>query len=348
MNLNTSEKIISLFIVLFLLLIITALFLNNLIVKNYTVEEFVKEISTTQKGTQEVVVTDNIKKITYNWKYDSTKYSVTINLFNETYEKYLKQKRIPSRDWTYYSKNWFNQSNEVEILSNQLLFLSKEKKFSKTETIEFIASFVQSLRSINDTDDYPKFPYETLYDLGGDCEDLSILLAKFLTLAGITNAIIEFDDHVGIGVAVNETIAGTYFKDKQNTYYYLESTSPQSKLGQILPKLKKSNIKIYQSNLDTLIYPEYKIFLITENNDSFYEIKLNLTNYGFKPANFTLKVAVENDVKSSEEIIDNIEINDNEILTKTIILPLYLSQHRFRIEIKGKEINDISLVTKWV
>jgi len=57
------------------------------------------------------------------------------------------------------------------------------------ETIDFVGSFVQQLPYTSDRvttpyDEYPRFPLETLYEKGGDCEDTAILAATILKEMG--------------------------------------------------------------------------------------------------------------------------------------------------------------------
>lgn len=93
-----------------------------------------------------------------------------------------------------------------------------------------IIYFVQNdIEYLNDPDDrdYAKYPYETLYDRGGDCEDKAILMCSLLYNAGYDVCLIVFSDHVAVGVAMTNDIENGYYYtgDNGTKYYYLETTS---------------------------------------------------------------------------------------------------------------------------
>ena len=115
-----------------------------------------------------------------------------------------------------------------------------------------IIHFVQNdIEYLSDTDerDYAKFPYETLYDRGGDCEDKSILMCSLLNKVGYNVCMIVFSDHVGVGVAMDNDIENGYYYKGNNgvKYYYLETTAPGWNIGD-LPK-------DYINESARLIYP---------------------------------------------------------------------------------------------
>ena len=61
--------------------------------------------------------------------------------------------------------------------------------------------------------EYPRYPVETLFDRGGDCEDTSILTATILYEMGYDVAllILEDDNHCAIGISGGEGVFGTYY-----------------------------------------------------------------------------------------------------------------------------------------
>ena len=106
---------------------------------------------------------------------------------------------------------------------------------SYTENIIcFVQNDIEYLYDGKDRD-YAKFPYETLFDRGGDCEDKAILLCALLDKAGYKVCMIVFSDHVGLGVAmVNDISGGYYYRGSDGTkYYYLETTSPGWQIGEL-------------------------------------------------------------------------------------------------------------------
>ena len=68
-------------------------------------------------------------------------------------------------------------------------------------------SFAQNLPYTADDvttgfDEYPRFPYETLYDNGGDCEDTSILVSAMLRELRYGVALLHFPGHMAVRLRV--------------------------------------------------------------------------------------------------------------------------------------------------
>lgn len=116
------------------------------------------------------------------------------------------------------------------------------------EIIDFVQDDINYLNDPNNRD-YAKFPYETIYDGGGDCEDKAILMCSLLNSAGYDVCLIVFSDHVGLGVAMQYDVEdGYYYKGNNNQkYYYLETTASGWEPGD-LPE-------DYINATATLLYP---------------------------------------------------------------------------------------------
>ncbi|MEZ5335267.1 MAG: hypothetical protein R2741_08540 [Methanolobus sp.] len=113
-------------------------------------------------------------------------------------------KEVVTRDYT----NFVNDPFDDELISQiteQMGQLAMENGY-ESEDIPYIAmAFVQSLPYVrkysasSGYDEYPRFPFETLYHGGGDCEDSSILLAALLNDMGYGVALIELPGHMAAG-----------------------------------------------------------------------------------------------------------------------------------------------------
>ncbi len=75
------------------------------------------------------------------------------------------------------------------------------------EAVKLVLKFAQSLTYTTDnistsSDEYPRYPVETLFEQTGDCEDTSLLAAAILTEMGYDTAFILFEefDHMGLGI----------------------------------------------------------------------------------------------------------------------------------------------------
>ena len=86
-------------------------------------------------------------------------------------------------------------------------------------------------------EEYWKFPLETLYDHGGDCEDTSILLASLTEAMGYDASLLLFPGHMATGIHIDgdyPDLDGFYLRsDPDTVYYYCETTSTGYMVGQI-------------------------------------------------------------------------------------------------------------------
>ena len=87
--------------------------------------------------------------------------------------------RSRNRDWDLFASDTHSKQF-IKVITADLENFAQSQNLSKEETARFVISFVQDLPYTSDDvttgfDEYPRFPYETLYDNGGDCEDTSIL-----------------------------------------------------------------------------------------------------------------------------------------------------------------------------
>jgi hypothetical protein len=95
-------------------------------------------------------------------------------------------------------------------------------------------------------DEYPRYPVETLFDRGGDCEDTSILVATLLDSLGIDVVLLELIDENHMAVGVNVPVSyGTYYEYGGEEYFYLETTSDGWKVGQFPPDFSDGRVYIY-------------------------------------------------------------------------------------------------------
>jgi hypothetical protein len=119
--------------------------------------------------------------------------------------------------------------------------------------VKNVIFFVQSLNYVDDKvgtgyDEYPKFPLETLADQGGDCEDSAILLASLLRELGYGTVLLQFQDHMAVGIKGESSIRGSYFELDGSRYYYVETTSTGWDIGEVPDVLKDQPAKILPLN----------------------------------------------------------------------------------------------------
>jgi hypothetical protein len=124
--------------------------------------------------------------------------------------------------------------------------LAEENGLDRWDTARLAVRFVQSLAYENEVGEYPKFPDETLFDSAGDCEDTSILLAKLLSKLGFYTVLVEFDNHMGVGVAVTDMNDGYYYKHDGRNYYYIETSDWGWEIGRMPDDLKGETVDIQE------------------------------------------------------------------------------------------------------
>lgn len=101
----------------------------------------------------------------------------------------------------------------------------------KREKVEMIIDVVQRFPYVPDDvstgfDDYTKFITETFTEMGGDCEDTSILLAAVLEAEPFNYdmILIQPPGHMAVGILGTEDLRGDYWPLDGNQYYYIETT----------------------------------------------------------------------------------------------------------------------------
>lgn len=128
---------------------------------------------------------------------------------------------------------YMNEPHNLELVDrfvDEILKISEEKGLDDHAVIQQFAAFVQNMDYVHDIDstgepEWPKYPIETLYDGGGDCEDLSILLAASLRRIGYKVCFILFNDHVGVGIEDDGRMSGVYYDYDGTRYFYIETTA---------------------------------------------------------------------------------------------------------------------------
>ena len=184
----------------------------------------------------------------YTWTYKGG-WTWEGDIPQSLYEYYQEIPRPPTQDYSVYVTHPLDDIY-IEHLVEKIQKAALEAGFSDYETIEFAASFVQSLPYTADSittpyDEYPRYPIETLVDKGGDCEDTSILLASIIEKMGYGVVLIELSDHCAVGVKGGENIYGAYWEYEGSKYYYIETTGERWGIGQLPEKYEDTSAAIY-------------------------------------------------------------------------------------------------------
>ena len=83
--------------------------------------------------------------------------------------------------------------------------------------------------------EYWKFPVETLFENGGDCEDTSILFSAIVKAMGYDTALLLFNDHMAASVSYDGQPTGydVYVGKDGKSYLYCETTAKNYTVGLI-------------------------------------------------------------------------------------------------------------------
>jgi predicted transglutaminase-like cysteine proteinase len=197
---------------------------------------------------------DDILTITvtqhYIWEYDYDDWLWDLSLPLDLYVTYWERPRPTS--WASWSDMAHDSADDAYFaeMAHTIDDTAREAGFTEQETVNYVISFVQSLPYAADNvsapgNDYPKYPLETLFERGGDCEDTSILVAALLDQMGFDVALLILynANHCAVGIAIDAS--GSYYEYEGKEYYYLETTGEGWHLGEIPPELEDTRANIY-------------------------------------------------------------------------------------------------------
>ena len=264
---------------------------NNFVVElTYTVTpEILLEVIPIDKIESEVKIKLNRDTITanYTWEYDNKELWIKFEYNSDAYEAYSQRSRY--RDFDHFVTDPYDDEL-ISQITTQLTDLANSGGYDNNEIPYIAVGFVQSLPYISDSasagyDEYPRYPFETLYHGGGDCEDSAILLASILYDMGYGVALIELPGHMAVGVKGNENIYGNYYEYAGTKYYYLETTDSGWGVGEIPDEYigaKALITPIYSG------YPELRMeFTGSSKRDHYYtyvDLNIELENVGSESA----------------------------------------------------------------
>ncbi|AEK19788.1 transglutaminase-like domain-containing protein [Methanococcus maripaludis] len=240
----------------------------------------------------------------YSWEYGGLDWDWSLSIPENLYDYYKNKPR--SSGYEQYALSDYDRVYLKSML-NSFEEASEQEGYSKSQLVEFIVAFVQSLDYTSDKvttgyDEYPRYPLETLMDNGGDCEDTAILTAALLHELGFGVVLIELPNHMAVGVSGDDSVYGTYYNYNGKKYFYVETTGTGWKIGEIPEEYEGKSATIHLMiqvpTLDLLWDAEvssynsknvqYKIHVDIENvgagsakNPKLYAAALNLNDPGY-------------------------------------------------------------------
>jgi hypothetical protein len=185
----------------------------------------------------------------YEWYYDDKKWTWELSIPAELYNYYQGMTRADTVNYSVYVTHPLDDEY-IRELAMAIKDAADKSRYSKYKTTSLAATFVQNLPYNHDSettpyDEYPRYPVETLVDNGGDCEDTSILLASILDSMGYSVVLLNLPQHVAVGVLCGECVDGRYYPYNGENYYYLETTNPGWRIGELLQTYRFDPAYVY-------------------------------------------------------------------------------------------------------
>ncbi|MBI4296571.1 MAG: hypothetical protein HY667_05600 [Chloroflexi bacterium] len=194
----------------------------------------------------DITVTQN-----YHWEYQWRPWSWDLPISLSLYVEF-KERQRPRLGSDYVSMAKDPKDDlYIDRIVQHINDAAVKQRFTETQKINFTIAFVQSLPYTVDEettpyDEYPRYPIETLFDRGGDCEDTSILIAAILDRMGFDVALLLLRDaqHMAVGIALADTY-GSYYDFNSKKYFYLETTGDGWEIGEIPPDITQTKAAVH-------------------------------------------------------------------------------------------------------
>lgn len=195
----------------------------------------------------------------YEWEYPKRKtWSQEMYV---SYDLYVYESQIDRiRSWSKWSE--YTLDPTAEQFAQTLQEKANREDFNYYQTVNFVMRFVQSMAYTKDdvttgADEYPRYPLETLYEDGGDCEDTSILLSSIFRELNYDTCLVAIPHpgHMMVGVRGHDDYQGSYWKKNGKKYYTCETTGGEWKMGEIPSAVSSSKAKLYNVEPSNPITP---------------------------------------------------------------------------------------------
>ncbi len=193
---------------------------------------------------------------TFAWSYGGYNWTWTESVQEDWYDYYKAKPRGSLRSVDFITSN----DPFIQKISQKII----QEETSKIDRVWLAVSFVQSLPYVDDAftgyDEYPKYPVETFFEKNGDCEDSSYLAASIIDAMNRGVALILLPGHMAVGVLMDCSSPGTYYKLDSKCYYYVETTGDGWSSGEIPDKYRYTSvtlIKIPSGETINNVNPQY-------------------------------------------------------------------------------------------
>ncbi len=155
-----------------------------------------------------VILADGVEERTYDWSYGGKDYTMTLEIRYSDYYAYLTNDITRSQGTSDHDLE-FVTSDDKYVVQVAEYMADLTAGLSKADAVNVLLRFTQTIPYVTDAesngqDEYWKFPLETLYDYGGDCEDTSILFCAIGKAMGYDTALMIFNGHATGAVSITD------------------------------------------------------------------------------------------------------------------------------------------------
>lgn len=167
----------------------------------------------------------------HTWTFGGVTYTIRLDMlysdvFWYTYSDPYGNIRLSLTDPAYVLN--YHTVDDGTLLELMRMLSAYGSGMDRTEFARFVLSFVQTIPYVTDEDsvgerEYWKYPLETLWDGGGDCEDSTILYDTLMLMAGYDVAFVLFQDHAMSAVSVD--VDGHSLTRDGIVYVFCETTT---------------------------------------------------------------------------------------------------------------------------
>jgi hypothetical protein len=300
-------------------------------------------------------ITSGKQSRTYSWNYEGYRCHVTLPLDDNLYNEYKFRTR--NRNYDLFASDPYDDWLIANI-SDTLYSLSKDCGLEEKQIPGLCISFVQSLNYTSDLEssgyeEYPRFPYETLYDNGGDCEDTAILSAAILQEMGYDVVLLELPEHMALGIKCGPEQKGSSFEYEGSNYYYMETTGTDWQIGEIPEEYADQPVKVIPVYSRPMIYLDFKAQCEYSKKEGVVDVDVTVRNVGSEVAeSITVYVALQaedetnvwDEIESSPVTIEQEEVYN--YTAKGLTVP---AGEKFRIYVQafGENVVSENITSEW-
>jgi len=198
---------------------------------------------------------DSTVTVNYQFEFRKVPHNLTLAIPLKDYHDYKEKPRpagfagysemvtnpyVSCESYTYFSQYISMATGPeddaiIDGITGQLKGMANTMGLNDLERLRLVMRFVQSLTYTEDMAttpyfiEYPRYPVETLFEQGGDCEDTSILAVALLTGMGYDTALLLFEGLNHIGLGANFPVGyGNSWIHEENRYWYFDTTGGQA------------------------------------------------------------------------------------------------------------------------